>query len=69
MRLCGKGPARLAIQDPPYNFIAFERMLGEDFVAWLRRVVNNTYGRSRPTAALSVDRRRPEERLLPRCPK
>src|SRR5215813_14847822 len=43
MRLCGKEPARLAIQDPPYNFIAFDRRRGEDFVAWLRQVVNNTY--------------------------
>src|SRR5262245_27366643 len=42
-RLCGKEPARLAIQDPPYNFIAFERRRDEDFVVWLRRVVNNTY--------------------------
>ncbi len=43
MRLCGKEPARLAIQDPPYNFVAFERRRVGEFVAWLRRVVNNTY--------------------------
>jgi len=52
MRLCGKEPARLAIQDPPYNFIAFERRLGEDFVAWLRRVVNNTYEALAPDSGL-----------------
>src|SRR5262245_63573563 len=43
MRLCGKERAELAIQDPPYNFIAFERKRVEEFVAWLGRVVNNTY--------------------------
>ncbi|HEX5080761.1 MAG TPA: site-specific DNA-methyltransferase [Blastocatellia bacterium] len=43
MRLCGNEPARLAIHDPPYNLVAFERMPSEDFVAWLRRVVNSTY--------------------------
>jgi site-specific DNA-methyltransferase (adenine-specific) len=43
MRLCGNEPARLAIHDPPYNMVAFERMLSEEFAAWLRRVVNNTY--------------------------
>src|SRR5262249_54468013 len=42
-RLGGQQPARLAIEDPPYNFIAFERRRDEDFVAWLRGVVNNTY--------------------------
>jgi site-specific DNA-methyltransferase (adenine-specific) len=43
MRLCGKEPARLAIHDPPYNLIAFEQRGSEDFAAWLRLVVNNTY--------------------------
>jgi site-specific DNA-methyltransferase (adenine-specific) len=40
--LCGKGAARLAIHDLPYNFIAFERKRNEEFVEWLRRVVNAT---------------------------
>ena len=40
--LSGKGLARLAIHDLPYNFIAFERKLNEEFVEWLRRVVLNT---------------------------
>jgi site-specific DNA-methyltransferase (adenine-specific) len=52
MGLCGKEPARLAIQDPPYNFIAFDRRQGEDFVAWLRRVVNNTYETLAPDSSL-----------------
>src|SRR5215510_2868192 len=52
MRLCGKEPARLAILDPPYNFIAFEQRQGEDFVVWLRRVVNNTYETLAPDSGL-----------------
>jgi site-specific DNA-methyltransferase (adenine-specific) len=43
MKLCGNEPARLAIHDPPYNLIAFELRRSEEFVAWLRGVVNNTY--------------------------
>jgi site-specific DNA-methyltransferase (adenine-specific) len=41
-KLCGPKPARLAIHDLPYNFIAFERKQSEEFVEWLRRVVRNT---------------------------
>jgi site-specific DNA-methyltransferase (adenine-specific) len=52
MGLCGKEQARLAIQDPPYNFVAFDRRQGEDFVAWLRRVVNNTYETLAPDSSL-----------------
>src|SRR5262245_54872801 len=44
MRLCGDEPARLAIHDPPYNLIAFERRRNEGFVGWPRPGVNNTYG-------------------------
>jgi len=36
------GPAPQS-HDPPYNLIAFDRRRSEEFVAWLRRVVNNTY--------------------------
>src|SRR5262245_27383313 len=43
IRLCGKEPARLAIHDPPYNLIAFEQMRNEEFAAWLRQVVDNSY--------------------------
>src|SRR5262245_66655702 len=41
-KLCGNSLARLAIHDPPYNFIAFDRKRREEFVGWLRRVVSNT---------------------------
>jgi site-specific DNA-methyltransferase (adenine-specific) len=42
LKLCGKDRARLAIHDLPYNFIAFEQKRVEEFIAWCRRVVNNT---------------------------
>ncbi len=42
LKLCRGEPARLAIHDLPYNFIAFERKRVEEFVAWCRRVVDNT---------------------------
>ncbi|MBO0859934.1 MAG: site-specific DNA-methyltransferase [Chloracidobacterium sp.] len=43
IKLCGKEPAQLAILDPPYNFVAFERRRSEEFVTWLQRVVKNSY--------------------------
>jgi site-specific DNA-methyltransferase (adenine-specific) len=43
IKLCGREPAQLAIQDPPYNFVAFERRRSEEFVTWLRLVVKNSY--------------------------
>ena len=51
-RLCGKEPARLAIQDPPYNFIAFDRKQSQEFVVWLRRVIKNTYETLAPDSSL-----------------
>ncbi len=42
LKLCGKQVARLAIHDLPYNFIAFEQKRVEEFIAWCRRVVENT---------------------------
>ena len=36
--------ARLAIQDPPYNLVAFERRRISDYIDWSRRWVTNTLG-------------------------
>ncbi len=36
------GAATLAIHDPPYNFIAFQRRGAADYAGWLRTVVDNT---------------------------
>src|SRR5262245_59811008 len=52
MRLCGRELARLAIQDPPYNLNAFERRLGEDSVAWLRRLGGTPYRALAPDSGL-----------------
>ncbi|MCI0523665.1 MAG: site-specific DNA-methyltransferase [Acidobacteria bacterium] len=41
-KLCGRGSARLAIHDLPYNFIAFERKRIKEFIGWLKPVVSNT---------------------------
>jgi site-specific DNA-methyltransferase (adenine-specific) len=42
MRLCGKDRATLAIHDLPYNFIAFKQKRIDDFIAWCRKVIDNT---------------------------
>jgi site-specific DNA-methyltransferase (adenine-specific) len=42
MRLCGKDRAPLAIHDLPYNFIAFRQKRLDDFIAWCRKVIDNT---------------------------
>jgi site-specific DNA-methyltransferase (adenine-specific) len=36
------GPICLAIQDPPYNLVAFERRTVEEYIAWCRRWVDLT---------------------------
>ena len=40
--LCGDEKAVLAIQDPPYNLIAFEERDLPDFINWCRRWVDNS---------------------------
>jgi DNA modification methylase len=42
-KLMGKKKAVLAIQDPPYNFVAFEEKKTSEFIQWCKRWVNNTY--------------------------
>ncbi|MBX9789111.1 MAG: site-specific DNA-methyltransferase [Pirellulales bacterium] len=41
--LVGDSSATLAIQDPPYNLVAFERRAIEDYLDWSRRWVRATY--------------------------
>ncbi|HUY79824.1 MAG TPA: DNA methyltransferase [Ktedonobacterales bacterium] len=41
-RLMGGEQAALAIQDPPYNAIAFERKALQEFIRWCRRWVAHT---------------------------
>ena len=39
--VCGSSP-RLAIQDPPYNLVAFERRSIEEYIEWSRRWIRIT---------------------------
>ncbi|MFN0085655.1 MAG: DNA-methyltransferase [Blastocatellia bacterium] len=52
MKLCGKEPARLAIHDLPYNFIAFDQRTTDEYVEWCRRVVGHTAEVLAPDSAL-----------------
>lgn len=40
--LMGQSKATLAIQDPPYNLVAFEERSVEEYIAWCERWVENT---------------------------
>jgi site-specific DNA-methyltransferase (adenine-specific) len=53
-RLVGPERATLAIHDPPYNLVAFERRSVEDFVDWCRLWVANTLAALAPSSSLYV---------------
>ncbi|HZW39308.1 MAG TPA: site-specific DNA-methyltransferase [Ignavibacteriaceae bacterium] len=40
--LFGNEKAKLAVHDPPYNFVAFDELEVKDFIEWSRKWVNNT---------------------------
>jgi len=42
-RILGESKARLAVQDPPYNLVMFEKRSVEQFVAWCRNWIDNCY--------------------------
>jgi len=42
-RIMGESKARLAVQDPPYNLVMFEKRSVEQFVAWCRNWIDNCY--------------------------
>jgi len=46
--------ASLAIQDPPYNLVAFETRSVRDYIAWARCWVMNTLGALAPDSSLYV---------------
>jgi len=46
--------ARLAIQDPPYNLVAFETRAITDYVAWARGWVTNTLSALEPDSSFYV---------------
>ncbi len=41
-RIMGESKARLAVQDPPYNLVMFEKQSTSQFVAWCRSWVDNS---------------------------
>jgi site-specific DNA-methyltransferase (adenine-specific) len=43
-RLVGDSRPTLAVQDPPYNHVAFEQRGTDEYVAWSRQWVRNTFG-------------------------
>lgn len=47
-------PVRLAIQDPPYNLVAFEKRAPGEYIAWCRRWVDLTHTAMAEDAALYV---------------
>ncbi len=51
-KLCGTRRARLAVHDLPYNFIAFDQRSTDEYVAWVRRVVEATAGALASDSAL-----------------
>lgn len=46
--------AELAVQDPPYNLVAFQRRSGTEFIDWCREWVRNTIGSLKDDASLYV---------------
>jgi len=42
-KLFGEDKAKLAVHDPPYNFIAFRESQSEEFANWCRIWIKNTY--------------------------
>jgi site-specific DNA-methyltransferase (adenine-specific) len=53
-RLMGGRSATLAIQDPPYNLVAFEKMRVSDYIAWCKRWVATTSASFAEDASLYV---------------
>src|SRR5579883_902285 len=51
--MCGE-QASLAIQDPPYNIVAFEQRAINDYIAWSEQWVANTDAALTPDSSLYV---------------
>jgi site-specific DNA-methyltransferase (adenine-specific) len=53
-KLIGDSSPNLAIQDPPYNLVAFDRRSIEEYIDWSRRWIQNTYAVLAEDASLYV---------------
>lgn len=53
-KLCGNDKAALAVQDLPYNLVAFASRSADEYAAWCRQWVDNTAAVLLPTSSLYV---------------
>ncbi len=50
----GRKRAVLAIQDPPYNFVAFKKREINSFIDWCKTWINNSYSILKPDSSLYI---------------
>jgi site-specific DNA-methyltransferase (adenine-specific) len=53
-KILGKEKAVLAIQDPPYNFVAFEEQKVERFISWCELWIENTFNALKENSSLYI---------------
>ncbi len=53
-KLLTEEKATLAIQDPPYNFVAFDERDLENFIEWSKRWIDNSYNFLLPNSSLYI---------------
>ena len=53
-KMLGKEKAVLAIQDPPYNFVAFEEQKIERFISWCETWIENTFNALKENSSLYI---------------
>jgi len=53
-KLFGADKAKLAVHDPPYNFIAFHESQSEEFANWCRIWIKNTYNILEKNSAMYI---------------
>jgi site-specific DNA-methyltransferase (adenine-specific) len=53
-KMMGNESASLAVQDPPYNFVAFEEKNLYDFIQWCEQWISISYGILQDNAALYI---------------
>lgn len=53
-KMLGEEKAALAIQDPPYNFVAFEEQKVERFISWCELWIENTFNALKENSSLYI---------------
>jgi DNA modification methylase len=54
IKLFGKEKATLAIHDPPYNFVAFQKRDVKEFIDWCKLWIENTYNILKKNSSLYI---------------